>query len=355
MDMFDYIKSQSSILSKIIENRKEITKNFVDIYKENNIRGITIIGSGSSFNSSSAAKYFMEKLLKVKVNVIYPYTFNNYENILDKDEIFITVSQGGKSTATIDSVKKCNKLGLINITLTSEKICPLRDVAKAVVNIACGEETVGYKTKGYTSTILTLYLLALETAYALKKINNEEYNLYIKEIEEAICNIDNIIAETDSWYKTNKDDLVNAENVMVVGYGPNYGTALEGRLKLNETTKISVICHELEEFMHGPQLSLNEEYYLFFVASSGTGYERIKNLYNYVSNVTKHSYLIQDKENETKDQRILRASFSRYEEINPIEYIIPFQVLAYRMSNGKGIDLSIKKFPDFYSKLGVKC
>ena len=72
MDMFDYIKSQPSILSKIIENRKEITKNFVDIYKENNIKGITIIGSGSSFNSSSAAKYFMEKLLKVKVNVIYP-------------------------------------------------------------------------------------------------------------------------------------------------------------------------------------------------------------------------------------------------------------------------------------------
>mgnify|MGYP000944868688 CR=1 FL=1 len=212
MDMFDYIKSQPSILSKIIENRKEITKNFVDIYKENNIKGITIIGSGSSFNSSSAAKYFMEKLLKVKVNVIYPYTFNNYENILDKDEIFITVSQGGKSTATIDSVKK--------------------------VNIACGEETVGYKTKGYTSTILTLYLLALETAYALKKINNEEYDLYIKEIEEAVCNIDNIIAETDSWYKTNKDDLVNAENVMVVGYGPNYGTALEGRLKLSETAKI---------------------------------------------------------------------------------------------------------------------
>ena len=54
------------------------------------------------------------------------------------------------------------------------------------VLLECGEEKAGPKTKGYTCTILTFYLYALEAAISAGILSQESYDGYIGKIEDVI-------------------------------------------------------------------------------------------------------------------------------------------------------------------------
>lgn len=352
VNMYSYVKEEPVVLGNIIDDRKKITMDFISVLEKNDIREIIFVASGSSYNAAFATKYFMQKMMKVKVSVIYPYTFNHYENIFNKDSLIVGISQSGKSAATIEALEKANNLGLRNIVLTADVESKISKYVENITEISCGEEIVSFKTKGYTSTLLTLYLIAIETAYMKKFISLASYNGYIKNLKNIVKNLDNIIDSTDNWYENNKNDLIKTDKIMVIGYGSNYGTALEGGLKLNETVRCSVNSHELEEFMHGPYLSLKEDIYMFFISSPGEGKKRINDLYNYVLNITKHCYMITNIRDDNRKNLI--GNFIAEEDFSPLEFVIPFQILSFKLATDKGIDLSVSKFPDFDDYLKSK-
>ena len=49
--MYDYICETPVVLREIIENRKEITKEFVEYFKDKNIEQIYVLGSGTSYHA----------------------------------------------------------------------------------------------------------------------------------------------------------------------------------------------------------------------------------------------------------------------------------------------------------------
>ena len=68
--MLDYIKESSTLVRNNTLNSKELTKKAVEKYLTKDFNRIIIIASGSSYNGSYCARLFMEKLLKVKVDII---------------------------------------------------------------------------------------------------------------------------------------------------------------------------------------------------------------------------------------------------------------------------------------------
>mgnify|MGYP001091361433 CR=1 FL=1 len=61
--MYDYICETPVVLREIIENRKEITKEFVEYFKDKNIEQIYVLGSGTSYHAGLSAKNYLEELL----------------------------------------------------------------------------------------------------------------------------------------------------------------------------------------------------------------------------------------------------------------------------------------------------
>ena len=351
--MYNYTKEQPEVLRRIVSERKHTMNDFAKMYAENEINQIIITGSGTSYNVGVSAKYFIEKLLNIEVLVEYPSQFMNHKKIYN-NALVIGVSQSGKSTATRDSIKKANDLGLLTLAITANEDSMITHYAKHTIIMLCGNENVGAKTKGCTSSMLLLYLMALEIAYNKNNITNEQYNKYIEDINATIDNIDNIITATDKWYMSNKEDLTKATKISVVGYGVNYGTVLEGALKLLETVRCPVSSYEFEEFLHGPYNAIDEDSYLIFIASPGKEQSNIHKLEEFVSNLTKHSYMILNSGDNKKRASDLSIEFYDNEEFMPLEYIIPFQVLSYRLAIDKGINPSVPKFSNFHTIMQSK-
>lgn len=342
--MLEYIQEEQKYALHILNNANEICKDFSSNFAEKNYRRILLVASGTSSNSCLTAKHFMEFVLKIPVQLFSSYDYAHYNKLFYSDDLVITVTQEGESTNTIDAINVANNHNIDNYVVTENVYNTCSQLARGKVVIDCDREYFGPKTKGYTCTVLTLYMMALEAGYCKHIISEEDYNDLRDRCNKSISNINNIIEKSENWFNANKDELIECEKAYVVGYGPHVGTALEGALKCLETVREFYFSFETEEFLHGPLASVKPDVYTFIIAPDGNDYERSIALFNSMSKQNKHVFALGHQDNCTSSH-VLDASFTDDEYMSVFEYIVPLQLLAYRTFKGKGIDLNVRNYP----------
>ena len=96
--MMGYIEESAAQCRRNIEQASQLVQPAVDLYTKKEYNRILIIASGSSYNGSCLAKYFVEKVLKVRTEVVTSFTFNHYETIFDEKTFVFGAGQSGRST-----------------------------------------------------------------------------------------------------------------------------------------------------------------------------------------------------------------------------------------------------------------
>ncbi|MBW8352003.1 SIS domain-containing protein [Bacillus sp. IITD106] len=351
--MLDYIHETKPAVIGIIQNSGSLCGEFAKQVANKGYKRIILAASGTSYNACVTAKYFMEKMFSLPVTPMTAYSFAHYENVLSKDDLIVAVTQEGESTNTIDCLKKANELGLDNYVVTEYLDNTCTQIAKGKVTIDCGREFVGPKTKGYTATVLTLYMMALESAQHLGTISQEEYVDYKERAAATINNLDVIVEQTKEWFEANKEDLINCERCYMLGYGANVGTAIEGALKSLETVRDTFFGFEVEEFLHGPLASVKPDVYTILIAPKGFGYDRATELYKILHSQNEHSYAIGAQES-VDSKHVLAGDFINDPDFSTLEYCVPLQLFAYLLYTAKGIDLEVRNYPRTRDALPTK-
>ena len=342
--MLEYIHEEQKYALHIFDNAETICKDFADNYASKNYGRVLIVASGTSNNSGLTAKHFMEYVLKKPVQLFSSYDYAHYNKLFCPNDLVITVTQEGESTNTIYSINVANEHNIDNYVVTENVDNTCTQLAKGKVTIDCDREYFGPKTKGYTCTVLTLYMMALEAARKVASITQAEYEELRERCRKSLSNIDTIIDESEKWFEDNKEELIACERAFVVGYGPHVGTALEGALKSLETVRYFYFSFETEEFLHGPLASVKPDVYTFIIAPKGQDYERSNALYTSMAEQNEHVFAL-GKQDNTTSKHVLAGSFTDDEYMSVFEYIVPLQLLAYRTFKGKGIDLNVRNYP----------
>ncbi len=351
-DIMDYIDEEPEVMKKVLDGRKEIFAGFAQGFLKKNIDRIVIVGSGTSYHAGAAAKDFIEKMTGLEVTVEYPYVFIDHARYYNGRAYVIGISQSGTSTSTIEALKKARELGYHTLAITGEENSAVLKDADDGMIMPCGEELAGPKTKGYTATLLMLYIIALEIAAADKKIECGEYDGQIRELYRIAGNLPGLIKKSLDWYDKNKLDLAKAKKVSVVGYRQDYATAMEGALKLLETVRQTAAAYEFEEYLHGPYNAIDGDSYIILIKSPGEEEERMKLLYDVASEYTQHIYVISHEDGE--GDKWLNGGFCNAGCFTPLEYIVPIQVLCARLPLENGIDPFTPKYPDFHRRMHSK-
>ncbi|WP_242945766.1 SIS domain-containing protein [Anaerobranca gottschalkii] len=351
--MYIYIKQQGKVLKNIIENRKKFFELVVNQFKEVKVDSIIVVGSGSSYNAIMASKHFLQKILGIEVKIHFPYSFNCYEQVFSNNSLIIGISQTGSSTETVNALIKARGKGAHTLAITAYKDAYLAEVADKTLILACGDENSEFKTKGYTSTILTLLLIALEVGLSEQKISKDKYDEYIQELLRITDTYDKLIDKAIDWYTLNKNEFLEMDNTTVIGVGPNYGTALEASIKLIETNYFMSSSYELEEYLHGPNMALGDRSYIFYLLGEGKYHKKMEKLYKYTKNLTDYVYVIRNGEN-IGDRRSFSFNFTEYEDFSPLQYIVPFQILCYNRAEDLNFDLSKVRYPDFQCHMAIR-
>jgi len=104
--------------------------------------------------------------------------------------------------------------------------------------------------------------------------------------------------------------------------------------------------------MHGIYHSIDENVFMIALASKGIYKERSVKLSNFMSDYSKHQFIIgADLEASTRN---LSMDFVDDPDFSFFEYIIPLQILAFLLSKDLGINANIPKIKNFHYLVGSK-
>lgn len=333
MNMIDYINEQPTLFKKVLEGRKENTELFCKLFSKINPDRIYLVASGTSKNAARAASSFMESVLGIEVTAVEPSRAAHY---FGKSPLLIFISQGGNSTNTIAAIRKAG--GMNCIAMTGNPDGTVNTMCENYVEIPCGEETAGPKTKGYTITILELYLMALEAASCSGRITKEDYAEYISALTLIGNNLEENIKRTMAWYEANKETIKGVSKIYMVGKQQGMNVAEEGALKVMETFLVPSIGFEFEEYMHGPTCSLASDvsgFYLFPVEDD-EDYDRMCRMADYHRGIAPSVYTVGLPSSTDKRDLVLVPSGKWY--ASPFEQILPMQVISALIPEINGIE-----------------
>lgn len=353
--MYSYICETPEVLTHIIDNRKEITREFVEEFKDKDIEQIYVIGSGTSYHAGLSAKNYLEEVLNMKVFCMYPTQFHRSEKVFNKKTLVIGMSQGGQSLSTVEGLDAATAQGLYTAAVSENPTALVFEHAATKTRIEVGNEKCGAKTKGYAGTTVTLMMMLSEWAIAKGILSEESFEGYKERMFKVIGNMPNIVDAATEWYGRIKDEFLPAKRIIVVGYDGNYADVLEGALKVLETVRQGVTGYDIEEFFHGIYNSITESAHIFYLGSKGDYKPRTLKLIEILKEWTPHNYLIASPEGvDAPTDKDCIVPFTEDPLFSPWEYIIPMQVLACLAPQDLGINPDIPKDPQFHARIGSK-
>jgi len=339
------IAEQPSVLADAIQQNLNSTRNKLEISNLeldfSSINRITLVACGTAFLACNVAKYWFEKIARISVELDVASEFRYREPPVEKNNLAIVVSQSGETADTLAALRYCNKnkmktLGIVNVdesTISRE--------ASLALQIHAGPEIGVASTKAFTCQLTTLYFLAIKAAKDKGSINSKQEAKLIK----SILQLPSIIVDAlslEAEIKQTAQDLSKASNAIFLGRGAMYPLASEGALKLKEISYIHAEGYASGELKHGPIALVDENMPVVVLAPRDELFEKtVSNMHEVMARGGK-VLLITDAEGADEAQEgtwktIIMPNIPN--DLAPILYSIPVQLLAYHTAVYKGTDV----------------
>ena len=339
------IAEQPSVLADAIQQNLNSTRNKLEISNLeldfSSINRITLVACGTAFLACNVAKYWFEKIARISIDLDVASEFRYREPPVEKNNLAIVVSQSGETADTLAALRYCNKnkmktLGIVNVdesTISRE--------ASLALQIHAGPEIGVASTKAFTCQLTTLYFLAIKAAKDKGNINSKQEAKLIKSILQLPSMIVDALS-LEAEIKQTAQDLSKASNAIFLGRGAMYPLASEGALKLKEISYIHAEGYASGELKHGPIALVDENMPVVVLAPRDELFEKtVSNMHEVMARGGK-VLLITDAEgaDEAQDgtwKTIIMPKIPN--DLAPILYSIPVQLLAYHTAVYKGTDV----------------
>lgn len=316
-----------------IKNKKLLFPHFNFDLK--NIKKINIISCGTSYYASFIAKYFIEDIAKIRVDIDIASEFRYKNPILSNDEISMFISQSGETADTIGALKLCRENGQKIISVVNVLQSNIAYNSDIVLKTLAGTEVGVASTKALVGQLAVLYIFALEIAISKNTINENEYEQYINDLLELPNIIENFLKENDNIKNIKNIAKIVKDNnfFMFIGRNIYYPIALEGALKLKEISYIPCEGIAAGELKHGPIALIDKNTYIFAINPTSSIFEKtLSNIEEIVAREGK-IILISDekgiKELSGKITESIEIKANDNKMMSAIECLIPIQLIAY--------------------------
>lgn len=218
---------------------------------------IYVIACGSSYHVGMAAKYILERLLRIPVEVALASEFRYSEPIVTEHTLAVVISQSGETIDTLAAMREAKRLGARILSIVNVVGSTIARESDDVLYTWAGPEIAVATTKAYSTQLAVVYLLALDFAKKLGKLNEQEYETLVAELEQLPEKAQMILDHTEE-IKYFASIYFNHNSIFFIGRNIDYAVGLEGSLKLKEISYIHSEAYAAGELKHGT-ISLIED------------------------------------------------------------------------------------------------
>ncbi len=308
---------------------------------------VYIAACGTSWHAGLAAKFMLERLAKVPVEVDYASEYRYRDPLVGAKDLTVLITQSGETADTIAAQRESKAKGSKTLAVCNVVGSMIAREAAGTVYTHAGPEIGVASTKAFTAQLTALFLLSLHMAEVRGKISTAEACEYMEELThlpgklEVVLKLDPAVEDLARKYHRVSDFLF-------LGRGIHYPIALEGALKLKEISYIHAEGYPAGEMKHGPNALIDENLPVVIIATqdrkdpnSVLKYEKtISNL----QEVKARSGTVIAVATEGDPHIGQHADHVIYlpevpELLSPILEIVPLQLLAYHIAVRRGCDV----------------
>jgi len=204
---------------------------------------------GSSAHAATFGKHLIERHLGIPVAAASPSTATVYRKRMAlKDQLFIAVSQSGRSDDLLEMTAMAKSCGALTVALVNDEASPLASSADVMLPMAAGPEVSIAATKTFVASLTALVRLTALWAGELSLL-------------PALERLPQRLAQAaDLDWRAAAAVLADASSLVTIGRGPTLAIAREAALKLKETCDLHAEPFSSAEFLHGPVALVAPDY-----------------------------------------------------------------------------------------------
>lgn len=307
----------------------------------NDIDNVLILACGTSYYAGLTARYWIESLAKIPVNVEIASEYRYRDSVPNPKTLVVTISQSGETADTLAALKHAHGLGMkhsltvCNVSTSAMvRECKLAYITRAGVEIGVAS------TKAFTTQLTALFLLALALAQSKATLSEEREQEFLKALRHMPVAIAAVLAlepQIIAW----ADRFASKENALFLGRGMHFPIAMEGALKLKEISYIHAEGYPAGELKHGPLALVTEHMPVVTIAPRDELLEKLKSNMQEVHARGGELYVFADADTKIEGSdgiHVIRMP-EHYGKLSPILHTIPLQLLAYHTACVRGTDV----------------
>ena len=301
---------------------------------------ICIVACGSAYHVGIAAKYVMEDLTGLMVDVDFASEFRYRNPKLSQDTLVVIISQSGETADSLAALRLTKEMGVKTLAIVNVVGSSIAREADHVMYTLAGPEIAVATTKAYSTQLICMYILSMYAAQVRGEIEESTLNSMLKEIVLLPEKVASILADKEriQWF-ANK--FASAHDVFFIGRGLDYAICQEGSLKMKEVSYVHSEAYAAGELKHGTISLIEDGTLVIGVLTQSHLCE--KTLSNMQEVKSRGAYLMGVAEN---------GSYYLEDMVDFVVYvpktdphftttlaIIPLQLMGYYVSVARGLDV----------------
>ncbi|MBQ6586330.1 MAG: glutamine--fructose-6-phosphate transaminase (isomerizing) [Coriobacteriales bacterium] len=305
---------------------------------------VVITACGSAYHAGVVAGYVMEDLCRIPVHVEVASELRYRNPLMDERTLVVVISQSGETADTIAALRECKRQGARTLAIVNVVGSTVAKLADGVLYTWAGPEISVATTKGYTTQLAVLSLLAIQLAWQRGTIDDARYQHLVGELQQLPSKCQRAIDLNTHAARIAKR-YHGKRSLFYIGRNVDYAVCLEASLKLKEISYIHSEAYAAGELKHGTIALIDQNQLVIALACYQRLFEKL------LSNV---------REVKARGARVLgvvreaeRRIYSEADEallvpdvdamLVPVVEIIPLQLFAYHVAKCNGCDIDKPK------------
>ena len=338
------IFEQSITIKKCISEYTDSLKKDINIYNfpidPKKINKMILIGCGTAYHSCLVAKYWLEELTSIDVEIDIASEFR-YRNLkFNSNNLYIFVSQSGETADTAAALDICKKNKVKTCSIVNVVESTIARNSDWVLPIHAGPEIGVASTKAFLGQLIVLYILSLKLSIMRGDVDKKTYDKNVENLQKLPDSIKNTL-KLESEIQLMAKEFLDAKGSMFLGRGNSFPVALEGALKLKELSYLHAEGYPAGEMKHGPLALIEEGLPVIVIAPKDKYYEKtLSNMQEVIARGGKIFFITDNNKRLLSTNIRFRLRVPRVDSfLSPLLLTIPLQLLAYHVAILKNCDI----------------
>ncbi len=305
------------------------------------ITRITIVACGTSYYAGLTARYWLESIAKIPVDIDVASEFRYREPLMEKNGLTLVISQSGETADTLAALRYAKQSGQHTLAIVNMPESSMAHEADATLYTHAGPEIGVASTKAFTTQLTVLACLTLAIAEARHTIDAATMSALIHALAEVPARISEVLHDTDAIEKL-AQRVQHASDMLYIGRGTSFAIAHEAALKMKEISYIHAEAYAAGEMKHGPIALIDASVPIVAIAPSDALFDKTASNIQEAAARGGKIIVFSDQEGIARLGDIVSESITLprvHPLVAPILYSVPAQLLAYHTAVLKGTDV----------------